>query len=229
VVAAIDEVAVQVRLSEIRARIAAAEPRGRVEVVAVTKGHPVDAWRAATRAGCEGIGENYAQELLGKWEEVGESVAPIHFVGAVQSNKVARLAPIVSVWHGLDRTSVIEAVARHCAAVAAGSVRAPRVFVQVNATGEESKSGCVPGDAARLVSLAREHGLHVAGLMTMGPSDGDPVRTRTAFTTVRVLADELGLVECSMGMSDDFEIAVACGSTMVRLGTALFGPRSASK
>jgi hypothetical protein len=227
--AAIDEDRVRVRLSGIRARIAAAEPRGRVEVVAVTKGHPVAAWRAATRAGCEGIGENYAQELLGKWAEVGGSVAPIHFVGAVQSNKVARLAPIVSVWHGLDRPSVIEAVARHRSTAAAGSDPPPRVFVQVNSTGEESKSGCAPGDAARLVSIAGDHGLEVVGLMTMGPTDGDPIRTRAAFTTVRALADELGLGECSMGMSDDFEIAVACGSTVVRLGTALFGPRSSSR
>ena len=195
-------------------------------MVAVTKGHGASTWALAAAAGCDGIGENYAQELLAKWPFRDETVLPVHFIGSVQSNKVGKIAAIVDVWHGLDRPSVIDAVARRTVG-AANVVGGPRVFVQVNATGEASKAGCEPRATGELVSQCRDLGLDVAGLMTMGPADADPVRSREAFRRVRDLADDLGLTECSMGMSDDFETAVACGSTLVRLGTALFGARSA--
>ena len=102
---------------------------------------------------------------------------------------------------------------------------APTVLVQVNATGEPSKGGCDPGDVGDLVANALNLNLNVSGLMTIGPADGDPVGTRHAFTLVRALADELGLTTCSMGMSLDLDIAIDCGTTRVRLGTALFGER----
>lgn len=214
------------RLDDVRRRIAACSPRGPVEIVAVTKGHGLDAWHRASGAGCEGIGENYAQELLAKWEANDRPVAPIHFVGSIQTNKVRALAGIVDVWHGLDRESAVDAVARRTVQDPdVGSRRNPRVFVQVNATGEPTKSGCAPGDAASLVASCRSRGLDVAGLMAMGPADADPGRSERAFRLVRALADDLGLGGCSMGMSDDFELAVACGATTVRLGTVLFGPR----
>jgi len=99
------------------------------------------------------------------------------------------------------------------------------VLIQVNATGEESKSGCPPQDVAALVGHATQAGLDVAGLMTIGPTDGDTDRTTRAFVQTRTLVDELGLDVCSMGMSGDYELAVACGSTQLRLGSILFGPR----
>ena len=106
--------------------------------------------------------------------------------------------------------------------------RAPgaSVLLQVNTTGEESKSGVPPRDLDALLLSARAAGLSVLGLMTLGPTDGSPSQMRNAFTTLRRLADERGLVECSMGMSGDYRLAVECGATMIRLGSVLFGQRS---
>jgi PLP dependent protein len=95
----------------------------------------------------------------------------------------------------------------------------------VNSTGESGKSGCLPEQVGEMVDHARQAGLLVAGLMTVGPTSGDPTETAGAFTLTRSLVDELGLAECSMGMSGDLELAVALGSTQVRIGTALFGAR----
>jgi uncharacterized pyridoxal phosphate-containing UPF0001 family protein len=99
------------------------------------------------------------------------------------------------------------------------------VFVQVNSTGEASKSGCPPDQVAGLVEHARGRGLHVVGLMTIGPTDADPAGTREAFRATRRLATDVGVERCSMGMSGDLEIAVELGATDVRVGAALFGER----
>ncbi|CAN5495898.1 YggS family pyridoxal phosphate-dependent enzyme [soil metagenome] len=207
------------RLGAMRSRLDVLGAR-HVTIVAVTKAFPADVIRAAVEAGCSAIGENYAQELVAK-SSVLEALAArrpdVHFIGHVQSNKVRPLAGTVDVWETLDRPAIVDRVAR----AAPGA----RVMVQVNATGEETKSGCRPGDAAALVDRARQGGLDVTGLMTMGPTSGDLDRCRSAFRAVRTLADELGLASCSMGMSGDYELAVAEGSTHIRVGTMLFGER----
>ena len=100
-----------------------------------------------------------------------------------------------------------------------------RIFVQVNATAEPDKGGCPMSDAKGLVERARTRGLEVLGLMTVGPTNGDPTATRSAFASVRELADRLGLAGCSMGMSGDLDIALEEGTTLVRVGTGLFGER----
>ena len=163
------------------------------------------------------IGENYAQELLGKQAVAADAGVAIHFVGRLQSNKVRLVAEAVSVWESVDRPSLVDEIAH----------RAPgaTVLIQVNATGEPGKGGCRPADAGRLVERARAAGLVVDGLMTIGPTEGGPEAARPAFGTVRRLVEELDLTTCSMGMTDDLEIAVEEGTTRVRLGTALFGPR----
>jgi pyridoxal phosphate enzyme (YggS family) len=192
-----------------------------VRVVAVTKGFGVDAWRAAARAGADGIGENYAQELLAKAAEWGDAPRPpVHFVGRLQSNKVRALADLVDVWETVDRESLVDELAR----------RAPgaRILVQVNATGEGDKGGCAPEALDALVARARSAGLDVRGLMVVGPTSGDPAGTRRAFAWVRAAAARLGLGELSMGMSGDLDAAVAEGTTCVRVGTALFGERPAA-
>lgn len=206
------------RLHEIRLRIGALGGAN-VRIVAVTKGFDISAIHAAVSAGLGLIGENYAQEAVPKIEAARADglVFEAHFIGHVQSNKVRMLVPAIDVWQTVDRMSLVAAIAD----------RSPgaRVFVQVNATGEADKAGVAPDGVGALVEAARTVGLQVEGLMTMGPTTEDPVVTRRAFRTVRNLADEFGLRECSMGMSGDLEIAVDEGSTLIRVGTALFGER----
>jgi pyridoxal phosphate enzyme (YggS family) len=189
----------------------------RVAVVGVTKGFGVDAVTAAVAAGCDAIGENYAQELLDKRAVIERLGPEVHFIGRLQRNKVRQLAGIVDVWCSLDRASAIDEVAK----------RAPggRVLIQVDTTGDPGKGGCDVGETAALVDRATERGLIVRGLMTVGPTGGDGEAARPGFRRVRGLVDELGLDECSMGMSGDLVVAVEEGSTEVRIGTALFGPR----
>jgi uncharacterized pyridoxal phosphate-containing UPF0001 family protein len=141
----------------------------------------------------------------------------VHFIGRLQTNKVRSLAPVVAVYESVDRTAIAEELAK----------RAPgaTVLVQVNATGERDKGGAPPGDAPALVDLCAGLGLHVGGLMTVGPTIGGAEASRPAFRAVRQLCDELGLEVCSMGMSGDFVVAVEEGSTEVRLGSILFGAR----
>jgi len=124
---------------------------------------------------------------------------------------------VVDVWQSVDRDSIVDELAKR-----AGGAR---IFVQVNATDEPDKGGCSINDVEGLVERARSRGLEVLGLMTVGPTNGDPKGTRRAFALVRALADQLGLSGCSMGMSGDLDIALEEGTTLVRVGTALFGER----
>ena len=190
-------------------------------MLAVTKGFGVGAIVAALAAGFGRIGENYAQELIPKVTTARQSgITPeVHFIGHLQTNKVRQMAPVVDVWQTVDRASALSEVAK----------RAPgaRVYIQVNSTGEDAKAGCPPADVEALVEGAVGAGLVVVGLMTMGPTDQDPGRTRAAFRLTRGVADRLGLSGCSMGMSDDYEVAIEEGSTLVRVGRAIFGARPA--
>ncbi len=204
------------RVGAVRARLGELTDR-RVTLVAVTKSFGTDAILAASRAGCDAIGENYAQELLVKAPTVPSGLE-VHFIGHLQSNKVKSLAGVVDVWETVDRESLLSEVARRCAGA--------RVLIQVNTTGEASKGGCVPTDVAGLVASAVSSGLVVEGLMTIGPTDGGEQQCRRAFGLLRGLADDLGLAQCSMGMSNDWEIAVEEGATIIRLGSALFGART---
>jgi pyridoxal phosphate enzyme (YggS family) len=173
---------------------------------------------AVVAAGCSLIGENYAQDLLEKWPEVDETHRPeVHFIGRLQTNKVRSLSRVVDVWQSVDRVSVIDEIAR----------RAPgaRVMLQINAAGESDKGGCAVSDLEALHERCIAQGLLVAGLMTVGPTSGEVVATRQAFETTAQLAHGLGLREVSMGMTGDLELAIDCGSTMVRIGSAIFGDR----
>ncbi len=203
------------RVHEVRERVLAAGGRG-VRLIAVTKTFGVDAVLAATAAGCEGIGENYAQELVAKFDDMS-AVPEVHFIGQLQTNKVRMVAPFVAVYETVDRSSLALEIAK----------RAPgaRILVQVDATDEPGKGGCSLGAVAELVGRCLDLGLHVEGLMTVGYTVGGPEASRGVFRMVRSLADELNLAECSMGMSGDFEVAVAEGSTQVRVGSVLFGAR----
>jgi pyridoxal phosphate enzyme (YggS family) len=207
------------RLQRVRQQIADAGGSS-VEVLAVTKGHPIEVVRAAADVGLRAVGENYAQELVAKFADAagGKSLdLSVHFIGQLQTNKVRHIAGLVDVYETIDRPAVVVEVAK----------RAPgaRVLVQVDTTGEPGKGGCAPAEVESLVTHAASAGLAVEGLMTVGPTTGGPEAARAGFRQVRALCDRIGLATCSMGMSDDFVVAVQEGSTRVRLGSVLFGMR----
>ena len=215
----IDSEAVAAHLGRIQARITEAGGQlDRVRICAVTKGFGPDAACAALDAGLSDVGENYANELIDKATAVAAAgYAPRwHMIGTIQRNKVRRLAPHVDLWQSVDRIEVGTEIAKWAPGAA--------VLVQVNATGEANKGGCALDTTPALVESLTDRGLAVHGLMTIGPtqSGADP---RPAFDAVAELAGRLGLTEVSMGMSGDLEVAVAAGATMVRVGTALYGPR----
>src|SRR5271165_1632201 len=227
---------VAVKAAEARDRIARAggDPE-RVRIVAVTKGFGPEEVAAAFAAGLADIGENYADEFLSKWATLGRA-ATWHFLGAIQRNKVPRLAPFVDCWQGVARVVEGEAIKRHrCdpageandAALRAGGLdlEPPSLLVEVDTTGLPGRGGCAPAEVANVVTGLRDRGCRVEGLMTVAPPGGASV-ARRAFDLVADLREDLGLAELSMGMSADLEQAVAAGATMVRLGTALFGPRA---
>jgi uncharacterized pyridoxal phosphate-containing UPF0001 family protein len=214
------------RLAAVRQRIedAGGDP-SRIRVVGVTKGFGPEAVLAARGAGLVDIGENYANELVTKAERV-ESDDPLfasplvwHFLGAIQRNKVPRLAPIVGLWQSVARAEESARIAR--------SAPGASVLVEVETTGLAGRNGCPPDAVGDLVAHARDDGLDVRGLMTVAGPGADAAQS--AFETVRRLADEYGLEERSMGMTDDLEAAVRAGTTMVRIGRALFGERPAKR
>ena len=217
--AVVNDAVVAERLHAVRQRIARAGGSG-VAVLPVTKSFVVAACWAAYHAGCPAVGENYAQEVVAKFANKPTTERPpfeVHFIGQLQTNKVRMLAPIVSLFGSVDRPSQVRELAK----------RAPgaRVLVQVWAPGSEGKAGCPIADVPALIESATAAGLMVEGLMAVGPTEGGPEAARPLFRSVRASATRLGLAVCSMGMSDDLEIAVQEGSTQVRIGTALFGKR----
>lgn len=210
------------RLARVRDRIASAGGApGSVRIVAVTKGFGAAAVEAAVGAGVEDLGENYANELLAKADAAPPS-ARWHFLGELQRNKLARLAPHVHLWHGLDSEAGALALARRRPAAAV------LVQVKVAGAGGARRHGARPEQVPALVDQAAAVGLQVRGLMTVAPRSGAGDHVRSCFREVARLARSLGLAELSMGMSADFELAVAEGATIVRLGRALFGERPVS-
>jgi len=207
------------RLDAIRERVHdAARRSGRsadaIRVIGASKMMPVEALRIAVEAGLTDLGENRAQELVIKAPALADLAPTWHFIGALQRNKVAMCAPYVALWHSVDRLALAETIAQ----------RAPgaQVLLEVNTSGETNKAGISPVDVSELLDKSRALGLDVVGLMTVPAAGVDP---RPAFTALRAQADTLGLAECSMGMTEDFEVAIEAGATMVRIGRALFGDR----
>ena len=217
------------RLAEVQDRVAAAVARGghgqRVTVIAVTKTHGPEAVRAAWQAGLPDVGENKVQEALGKMAEVDVPVR-WHLIGHLQRNKVRDLDHFALV-HSIDRASLADAVS----AFGIARKRSVDALVQVNVAGEETKGGFAPADmlaeAERFVTRA---GVRVTGVMTMAPIDADERTLRRVFEGARSARELLVTAghpafDLSMGMSNDYEIAVEEGATMIRLGTVLFGER----
>lgn len=220
------------RLAEVRARIAAAQARagrtGPVTIVAVTKTFGPEAVVAAVRSGLTAVGENRVQEALSKQDALPELGVDWHLVGTLQKNKARHAAGRFALIHSVDRLDLAAELDRR---MAGDGVQ--RVLVQVNCSGEPQKGGVEPAALPALLDGLRALSrLEMRGLMTMAELTDDPMRQRRAFALLRRLRDESqarghALPELSMGMSGDFETAVEEGATMVRLGTILFGGRSA--
>lgn len=224
--------AIPARLAAIQTRIEEAARRagratGSVRLVAVSKTKPIEAIRAAYAAGQRDFGENYVQELAQKADALADlGDLRWHAIGSIQRNKAKVIARVASVVHAVDRTELASELDRR--AEAGG--RSLEVLVEVNVAGEATKAGCAPGDLGPLLdALARMPRLRIAGLMTMAPYVDDPELARPVFAELRALRDRHGgaasLPELSMGMSHDFEVAIAEGATLVRVGTAIFGSR----
>jgi len=210
---------VAANVERVHDRIAAAggDP-ARIRLVAVTKGFGAGVAAAAIEAGLADLGENYAQELVAKVDELGDQARSVrwHFLGRLQTNKVRHVAATVSLWQSVDRADLVREIAK----------RAPGapILVQINLSGEAQKGGCTTGEVPALVGLARDSGLDVVGFMGVAPA-GPPERARPGFEALVALADAYELPERSIGMSGDLEEAVRAGATMVRIGRDLFGDR----
>ena len=201
-----------------------------VRLIAVSKTYPAGDVRAAAAAGQIDFGENRVQEALAKIGETADLPLRWHLIGHLQSNKARRAAASFACIHSIDGVDLLEAVDR----AAADAGRSPEVLVQVDLAGEPTKHGAALDAVRDLVDRARRaRAVRLAGLMLLPPFLEDPEAVRPYFRQLRELRDQLCdggvpavlLRELSMGMSHDFEVAVEEGATMVRVGTAIFGPR----
>ena len=220
------------RLQAVKSRIAAACRRGTrdprdIVLVAVAKGFPAADIRAAHAAGHRDFGENHVQEALAKLAELGGRDLVWHFIGPLQSNKTRPVAERFDWVHSIDRLKIAERLAAQRPA----GLPPLQVCVQVNVSGEASKSGVSPEEAPALAhAVAGLPRLRLRGLMTIPEPTSDTALQRQRFETLRSLKERLvreglALDTLSMGMSDDLEAAIEAGATMVRVGTAIFGPR----
>lgn len=221
------------RLSSVRENISdACNQVGRqpseITIVGVSKTKSIETIRESMEAGLVDFGENRAQELIPK---VSASISksdevPIprwHFIGHLQRNKVRQVLPHISVLHSLDSTRLVDEIERH------GDLRsgpALPCYLEVNVSGEQSKQGISPDELPELLrSTEHVHHIRVLGLMTIAPSVDDPEEVRPVFRLLRNLAEAHGLKGLSMGMTDDYTIAIEEGATVVRIGRAIFGAR----
>jgi len=219
------------RLAEVRARIAAAAKRSSrepesIRLVLASKTQPPEAVRAAWHAGARDFGENYVQEAVAKHHALaGLHGIHWHLIGHLQSNKARQACAIFSLIHSLHSTRLAHAIHR------AHPASRFHVLIEVNLGGETSKQGIAPADVERLIDEVREY-VNVGGLMAIPPPGSNSENSRPYFSRLREMRDSLAarcgleLAELSMGMTDDFEVAIEEGSTMVRIGRAVFGERN---
>jgi len=224
------------RLTAIRDRITAAEkscgrPPEEVTLIAISKTHPASVIKRVIEFGAADIGENRVQEAEGKIKEVGRNAARWHLVGHLQANKARRAVNLFDVIHSLDSLDLARRLDRLCAEE---GIETLAVLIQVDLGHEETKSGIDESELTHLVEgLGPLSRLELTGLMTLPPFFDDPEQSRPYFRRLRELRDELaargafasGKGELSMGMTNDFEVAIEEGATMVRVGTAIFGER----
>ena len=221
------------RLADVRARIdVACERAGRdpveVTLVGVSKTQPPEAVREAVAAGLLDLGENRAQDLIDQAAAAAAAgLAPRwHFIGHLQRNKVRDILPITFALHSLDSVRLVEEIERRWEA--RGAAGPLPCYLEVNVAGEDQKTGIPPADLpALLAAAAASPALVVEGLMTVAPQVPDPEQTRPFFRILRDLARAHGLRGLSMGMTEDYPVAIQEGATIVRIGRAIFGERRA--
>jgi pyridoxal phosphate enzyme (YggS family) len=213
-------------LAEITARLRAAEraagrPQGAVTLIAVSKVQPADRVQAVLAAGHRVFGENYVQEAAGKWPgwKAQFPGVDLHMIGPLQTNKAKLAVELFDAIHTVDRPSLAERLARLAEARGA----CPQLFIQVNTGAEPQKAGILPDAVDAFVTHCRGLGLPLSGLMCIPPEAEGPA---PHFAALRSMAARNGLTGLSMGMSADFELAVAAGATHIRVGSAIFGARS---
>lgn len=203
---------------------AAQREAGSVHLLAVSKTKPAQAVREAYAAGMRDFGENYLQEALGKQAELTDLPLSWHFIGPIQSNKTRAIAENFAWVHSVDRLKIAQRLSEQRPA----DLPPLNICIQVNVSGEASKSGCTPADLPALAeAISALPRLKLRGLMAIPEPTDDRAEQDAAFATVRDLQAslDLGLDTLSMGMSHDLESAIAQGATWVRIGTALFGAR----
>ncbi|MBT6857042.1 MAG: YggS family pyridoxal phosphate-dependent enzyme [Nitrospina sp.] len=218
-------------LAEVRERISQAiQKSGRdpdsVRLVAVSKQVDIAQIEEARTAGAVIFGENKVQDAVPKVDQIGRDGISWHFIGHLQKNKVKFLDERFDLIHSVDGLELAEKIAKQCQS----ENRVQRVLLQVNVAGETAKFGMEPGELEKqLMAFSSLKGIQVEGLMTIPPYDPDPENSRRHFSRLRELRDQcekrLSLPELSMGMSNDFEVAIEEGATLVRVGTAIFGAR----
>lgn len=213
-------------LAEITARIRAAEfaagrAAGSVTLIAVSKVQPLERVVAVLEEGHRVFGENYVQEAAGKWPDLRAQfgAVAVHMIGPLQTNKAKVAVDLFDAIHTVDRPSLAEKLAR----LAQERGRCPELFVQVNTGEEPQKAGVLPADLDGFVASCRGMDLPVAGLMCIPPEGEDAA---PHFAMLAGMAARNGLAGLSMGMSGDFEVAIAAGATHVRVGSAIFGARN---
>lgn len=210
-----------------RACASAGRDRAGVTLVAVSKRHPADAVDAALAVGLADFGENYVQEALEKFPRPG---ARLHFIGSLQRNKVRKILPASHLLHGVGSLSVAQAVDR----IAREEGLAGSFLLQLHLTGEATKNGLLAEELDEVLEACRSfRHARLRGFMAMAPLEGGEAAASSTFDRARALyevhKEVFGLDVLSMGMSDDLEVAIACGSTHVRVGTALFGHRAVAE
>lgn len=203
---------------------AAGRERSDVVLVAVSKKHPAEAVDAALSLGIFEFGENYVQEAVEKFPRPG---AKLHFIGNLQRNKVRKILSVSSLLHGVGSVSVADAVER----IGAEEGLSPEFLLQLHLTDEPTKNGLLEDELPALLDTCRQfRHARCRGFMAMAPLEGGYDAARATFERARAIYDqhrtEFGFDILSMGMSDDLDVAIACGSTHVRVGTALFGARA---
>lgn len=220
-------------LAEIRERVAtilasAGRAADDAMIVAVSKGQRADAIRAAAAAGQRDFGESYVREALAKMDELADTALTWHFIGRIQANKTRSIAERFQWVHTLDR----EKIAVRLDAQRPAYAPPLKVLIQVDQAGEPQKGGVAESAVAALARVVLDlPRLELTGLMSIPPATDDPARTASWFRRLRELSDELGAAGIatpvlSMGMSGDYEVALEQGSSCIRVGTAIFGPRS---
>jgi PLP dependent protein len=215
------------RIAAIRQRIAVACERGQrdpagVTLIAVSKTFPANAVEAGWKAGLRDFGENRVQEGVAKAAELEKAgiVPSWHLIGHLQRNKAKEAMQCFAILHAVDSERLLEAIE-------AAGLPPVRICLEVNVAAEETKFGVSPAEAGRLAAFARSLGrVRLQGLMTVAPRAANPEAVRPVFRSLRELAGDLGLGMLSMGMSEDFEVAIEEGSTHVRIGRAIFGERA---